>query len=202
MVMESAQKESNDLQQTTSQSAATLHAVRGSNTRSGQLKTTLCLGRIASCYHCGGQHKTSDCCFKNEKCRYCGKKGHIVQVCCRAQRRPVSGASSLDARNICTEDSPMEATANPVYEMFPLTSPKPDPLMVFVWVNQVELHMEIDTGASISNQSVKRLTCPHGLMSYAHILYSLKLVCTPILVKCCIDWGCINVSIFYRGQKE
>ena len=132
MVMESAQKESNDLQQTTSQSAATLHAVRGSNTRSGQLKTTLCLGRIASCYHCGGQHKTSDCCFKNEKCRYCGKKGHIVQVCCRAQRRPVSGASSLDARNICTEDSPMEATANPVYEMFPLTSPKPDPLMVFV----------------------------------------------------------------------
>ena len=34
-VMESAQKESDDLQQPTSQSAATLHAVRGSNTRPG-----------------------------------------------------------------------------------------------------------------------------------------------------------------------
>ena len=34
-VMESTQKESDDLQQPTSQSAATLHAVRGSNTRPG-----------------------------------------------------------------------------------------------------------------------------------------------------------------------
>ena len=143
------------MQQPASQSAAILHALRGSNTRPGQLKTTPRLGGIAPCYRCGGQHKASDCRFKDEKCRYCGKKGHIVRACrtrIRAQCRPASSASSHDARNICTEEPPKEDTANPVYEMFPLTAPKPDPLRVFV---RVELPMEIDTGASISIISEK-----------------------------------------------
>ena len=60
----------------------------------------------------------------------------------------VSGASSHVARNICTEKPPTD-TANPVYEMFTLTAPKPDPLMVVVRVNQVELPMEVNTGASM-----------------------------------------------------
>ena len=39
---------------------------------------------------------------------------------------PVSVASSHDARNICTEEPPIEDAANLVYEMFPLAAPKLD----------------------------------------------------------------------------
>ena len=91
--------------------------------------------------------------------------------------------------------------ANPVYEMFPLTAPKPDPLMVFVRVNEVELPMEIDTGASISIISEKTYLSTWPDEPHPCLLPSkarLRTYTGEMLHVC----GCINVSVFYRGQKE
>ena len=91
--------------------------------------------------------------------------------------------------------------ANPVYEMFPLTAPKPDPLMVFVRVNEVELSMEIDTGASISIISEKTYLSTWPDEPHPCLLPSkarLRTYTGEMLHVC----GCINISVFYRGQKE
>ena len=99
-----------------------------------------------NCYRCGDKHSAADCKFKTTECRKCGKKVHIARACrsktstkeLRPQRR-----SMQHATNNVTKDSED-------YTMYNLSGVSVKPLKVTVRVNNADLDMEVDTGASVS----------------------------------------------------
>ena len=99
-----------------------------------------------NCYRCGDKHSAADCKFKTAECRKCGKKGHIARACrsktstkeLRPQRR-----SMQHATNNVTKDSED-------YTMYNVSGVSVKPLKVTVRVNNADLDMEVDTGASVS----------------------------------------------------
>ena len=99
-----------------------------------------------SCYRCGDKHSTADCKFRAAECCKCGKKGHIARVC----RSKLSVQEPLPpckltprATHVVTEDS-LD------YSMYNLTGTSIKPLKITVTVDNEELVMEMDTGASVS----------------------------------------------------
>ncbi len=101
---------------------------------------------------CGGNHRAADCRFKEAVCRRCEKKGHIL---CR------SGEAAKQARHqrgrgrrhthILEVQEPQELV--PEYALFQLGSRaqgKQPPLRVSVRADEVEVPMEVDTGAAVS----------------------------------------------------
>ena len=98
------------------------------------------------CHRCGDKHSATDCKFKTAECRKCGKKGHIARAC--RSKPPIQEPrpprkSTQHATHIVTEDSED-------YTMYTLTGVSVKPLKVTVSVNNVDLNMEVDTGASVS----------------------------------------------------
>ena len=99
-----------------------------------------------NCYRCGDKHNAADCKFKTAECHKCGKKGHIARACrsktstkeLRPQRK-----SMQHATNNVTKDSED-------YTMYNLSGVSVKPLKVIVRVNNADLDMEVDTGASVS----------------------------------------------------
>ena len=135
--MESADRNTQDLQKATAQSVA-VHAVHKQ-------------GSSGVCYRCGGKHWSSDCRFRDAECRACGKKGHIARVCrSKAQEtKPVSSEqrSRTQRAHLLRED---EEDPSTVYSMFKVSARKSSPLYVSIQAHQKTLNMELDTGASVS----------------------------------------------------
>ena len=109
--MESADRNTQDLQKATAQSVA-VHAVHKQ-------------GSSGVCYRCGGKHWSSDCRFRDAECRACGKKGHIARVCrSKAQEtKPVSSEqrSRTQRAHLLRED---EEDPSTVYSMFKVSARK------------------------------------------------------------------------------
>ena len=102
-----------------------------------------------NCYHCGDKHSAVDCKFKTAECRKCGKKGHIA----RASRSKTT-IKELRPQRKCRK-SMQHATNNVTkdsgdYTMYNLNGVSVKPLKVTVRVNNADLDMEVDTGASVS----------------------------------------------------
>ena len=121
------------------------------------------------CHRCGGPHLATVCRFIQEKCRACGKIGHIAKVCWsklttkgtstaprsnRPHSKPaanrthsleISTASATDD-SIATIDSSMSPES---YNMFSVSA-KSEPITIPVTINNIPLHMELDTGAAVS----------------------------------------------------
>ena len=103
------------------------------------------------CHRCGKDNHPSDKCrFRNAKCRRCGKVGHI-QVVCRS--RPAKKASLPEARksqSVKLLQEPLESPPEE-YTLFSLASEhRQKPFEVGLMVDNQQLTMEINTGASLS----------------------------------------------------
>ena len=125
---ESADKNAKDLQQPTS--TATINRMQHKK----------------NCHRCGDKHSATDCKFKTAECCKCGKKGHIARACRSkppTQEPRLPRKSTQHATHIVTED--LED-----YTMYNLTGMSVKPLKVTVSVDNVDLDMEVDTGASVS----------------------------------------------------
>lgn len=108
------------------------------------------------CYRCGGNHLAPQCSFIDAICRACKKKGHIAKVCCSKHSQPTQhtrARKSATAHRIDTSTPPPELPSSPTndnaYTMFPVNS-RSRPIVLPVKLDNKEIQMELDTGASLS----------------------------------------------------
>ncbi|CAC5387448.1 unnamed protein product [Mytilus coruscus] len=118
--------------------------------------------RNEECYRCGGSHNATDCKWKDAKCYVCDKKGHLAKKCRNKGKQNAKGKPKFKQQtqqgkvypkqrptktHFVEEDSDdMEDT----YTMYQLEGTKRKPYLVSVKLNNTEINMEIDTGASVS----------------------------------------------------
>ena len=100
------------------------------------------------CYRCNGKgHTANKCLFKDAICHHCKKKGHIRKAC----RLRNTGRVKLLAEVV---DAPKEVTSSDdkaeEYTLFTLKGGASTPFKVDMQVDEQNLVMELDTGASRS----------------------------------------------------
>ena len=127
--------------------------------------------KVKDCYRCGGKHDPIKCRFLTETCYKCGKIGHIAKVCRspkkissdkvrqsqgkRFQRKKGRG---LQVNKVEQSQSDEELE----YNLFKFKEEnKTQPYRENFTVNDVDISMEIDTGASFSviNEKTFRDIC-------------------------------------------
>ena len=108
------------------------------------------------CYRCDGKHRPNQCRFKDSACHNCGKKGHLAKVC-RSRRLGESVQRREPKRqqeqtHLIEEATPDPADTTAAYSLFAVTDQQSTalPLLAGMRVNNVQLQMEVDTGASVS----------------------------------------------------
>ena len=111
------------------------------------------------CYRCGGKHDHTKCRFKKKTCHKCGKIGHIAKVC-RSSRSTSSekGQQKQKGKNFRKEKrwgseinkvEQKQSDEELAYNLFSLKD-KTVPYRENLTVNDIDISMEIDTGASFS----------------------------------------------------
>ena len=105
------------------------------------------------CYRCGGKHQQRDCPFRDAECHRCKKKEHLARVCqskgkaqSQQMSRPVS--KSHNSTHLMEEAETLDE--QPTYTLFNVTTNVSKPLQVSLRINDADLTMEVDTGASMS----------------------------------------------------
>ena len=148
---ETAQREANDLQTEPTH----IHAVRGQRNSHSQFPRRKQPSAM-ECYRCGGKHAPADCRFKDIDCHHCGKRGHIAKVCRTKAReqQPRRQQKTSRTNQVKPDTTAEEHTEYTMYHTQTDRTTKP-PYTVMVKVNQVNLRMEIDTGATFSIISKK-----------------------------------------------
>ena len=117
-------------------------------TKSPQTLNRMQINQAKPCYHCRRNHKAIDCPHKSLECHNYGKKGHLARMCRSkkpVKKEPCPRQDSITSRatHVLTEDTHECSLYN-------LTGSAVQPLVVTVKVNNVNLKMELDTGASVS----------------------------------------------------
>ena len=121
-----------------------------------------------TCYRCRGtNHLATECRFKDAICRNCSKKGHIARACRSTpqlprrqqtsgmpmMRKPPGQQPNSRRTHQIAVDSENASDTSDSYEMFNLSGTQGKPYFVNVQLNNCDLEMEIDTGASLSIMS-------------------------------------------------
>ena len=153
-----------------------------------------------TCFRCGWRgHTVVKCRVKRDVvCHLCGKRGHLQRICKsrdKGKTRTVGhvkdaeeqeeqdASDSDDPTNLCHLRSSSGMTHTP-------------PMMVKVRVDDCEIDMEVDTGASHTLMSESTFTCLWPGRSLHHTpirLQSYSKQPIPVL-------GCCSVNIHYQGQ--
>ena len=152
----------------------------------------------SQCYRCGANHSPDSCRFKTVDCNHCGKKGHIARVCrskARLSQKQQPTPHNPRTHQIEVQTEPQE------YAMFYSGSGNPTPIQVTLSVSDVEVTMEVDTGAAlsiISEDTYRRLwvqdnapplkPCTARLKTYTGEVISVK--------------GALDVLVTHRGTSK
>jgi len=158
-----------------------------------------------ACYRCGkSNHLAQQCRFKAVKCHGCGKMGHLVKVCRSTtlrKRQTSVGAGTQEVQHLqvgAPEGDGVISHEEEEYSLFHVRSEPEIPLKVLVGINQQQVEMEVDTGASLSVLSEKtfRKFWPEQVLQKSSVKIrtytgeSLKVV------------GCMEADITYGDQKS
>lgn len=140
---------------------------------------------VKECWRCGGKHSPIDCFFKDTVCFACQQKGHLQRRGkggAKGGARPKSYSSQRSTQSRRTWDSSQRKRDNKSYSankymdqedkdclddkegfeeysLYKVADKKEEPYRVQMSLNNQEIDMEIDTGASKSVLSEHTLGC-------------------------------------------
>ena len=157
--------------------------------------TATSLPAKTQCYRYGGNHKASSCTFKESTCHHCKKKGHLAKMC-RNRRDPTTGKSASKGMHQVTLDD--KGTQDDVYRMYSLPGPQTNPIQVTVSIENQDVLMEVDTGASlsvISEATYKSLSTVLSLQPTQAKLCTYTGESLGVL-------GSISVSVLHNQQQK
>jgi len=171
---ERAEKDTQELKQDTQTSSIHFHAGK-KGTGTGQHTQIVCI-------RCGGDHLAPNCRFKHVECRACKKKGHLARISRSKPRKGPPkhggqgskpeghGSGRHNAHYVAEEESESEVREekDESYTMFNLSGHASDPIVVTVSLNNQDIDMIVDTGASksiISEQTYLQLAQGCGSLS-------------------------------------
>ena len=155
------------------------------------------LPQIVPCFRCGGKHEPKECRFKDSECHFCHKKGHISKVC-RKKTWSQQGKRTATPHGTNTVAEPDEVE----YPLHALTTGKNHPLTVKVKINNADLQMEVDTGATlsiISKKTYERLWPTQKLAPLLKFSHATLKTYTGEQIKVL---GSIDVNVTYQTQKR
>ena len=118
-----------------------VHQVRGQSV----LVQTSAKGPLFS-LRCGAAHDPTKCRFQDTECHNCGKKGHIWKVC-RSKTKSAQHFGQSKPVHRTQENTPDQAQE---YTLYPIWDPAVMPLQTVVIVEDREVLMEVDKGASVT----------------------------------------------------
>ena len=145
--MELAERDARDLQQAGAHRNVPVHRVAQPPRTARQDKD----GK--PCHRCGGSHDPSQCRFRDAQCHACGKKGHIKRACRSQSKVPSATGGEQPQRqavHLAKEDTVTTPPELQEYTLYPLHDLATRPLKATVEVEDQELIMEVDTGASVT----------------------------------------------------
>ena len=188
--------ESADSQVKELQGATKIHHVR-KPWQSQRPKRQDTIPQIVPCFRCGGKHEPKECRFKDLECHFCHKKGHISKVC-RKKTWSQQGKRTATPHGTNTVAEPDEVE----YPLHALTTGKNHPLTVKVKINNADLQMEVDTGATlsiISKKTYERLWPTQKLAPLLKFSHATLKTYTGEQIKVL---GSIDVNVTYQTQKR
>ena len=169
------------------------------------------------CHRCGTTgHLATVCRFKEAICHHCGKKGHLSKVCNSKKRtqtstdsaKPQSTTNPQGQPNIKIVQSPAQplsqelnqqtgSTEPQEYTLFTLPNNNYPPLEVSVSINNVDLKMEVDTGAAFS------IISENTYHNYFHAtpLQPSDTVLRTYSGETITILGSLNVTVQYEAQS-
>ena len=113
-------------------------------------------GDTKPCYRCSRTgHAHDKCYFKTQKCRNCGKQGHIAKVCKGPRKRQQAAPKKGNHRTRYVEQEGILQSHidSDAWGMFAIKAIQDEPdagIHIEVKVNGIPIHMELDTGASVT----------------------------------------------------
>ena len=151
--MEAADKGVEDLQKKPP-SESEVHALRTGRRRSGQKQPGS--DPKEPCHRCGGKHSPRECRFRTESCHACNKRGHIARMCrskAEQQQRKDKHPRSQHQMRMLQDDESVDEEEGEPYSLYAIKTDKVNPIEVDIVINNAEVTMQVDTGASVSVMS-------------------------------------------------
>ena len=157
------------------------------------------------CFRCGDdRHKTTDCRFKDKDCYACKKKGHISKVCKSRKKSKQVNSLVEEEPSKTTEQSPgmamrqISGDGDELFHIYRAEIRREAPILISVRVNDRDVEMELDTGASITVFGSKELEEAMGPLNLHDTLVRLKTyggrTIKPVVV--------VDVEVENNGQKK
>ena len=150
-----------------------------------------------ACFHCGAAHAPTQCHFRDAECHHCGKKGHIWKVC-RSRNRSARPSGQGKPVHRTQEDNPDQAQA---YTLYSIRDPAAKPLQTTVTVEDREILMEVDTGASVTVISKATLDSIWGAQQSPPLQPTDVKLRTYTGAEIPVAGG-LEVKVQYEGQEE
>ncbi|XP_070377216.1 uncharacterized protein [Dermacentor albipictus] len=145
-----------------------------------------------ACFRCGSpKHSGKACPHVNDKCYKCNKKGHLQRVC-----RSTSSTSRGKRPFKDTVKTLSVVSRSEVVSVKGVSAPSIEPIMVPMKVNDVTVHMELDTGAAVTVMPFKQ---------YRQFLSSARLNPTEVKLRTytgalVIPKGVLQVKVQHGGN--
>ena len=112
---------------------------------------------VTNCYSCGkGGHSPTTYRFRDTKCHNCRKTGHLRRACQAKKQKQIGGPQVKMSVKCIVDESEETNDLVMEYSLYTVsTNKKPQPLMIPVKIEDINLSKKLDTGTSVSIISEK-----------------------------------------------